>query len=100
MPRFLSTMQLPIMALGICDRCGFKFPLMELFPDPNYPGMRVDKRCVDVLDPYTLPARGPDNFQLPFVRPDVVIDVNAMGLYTPDGAYFLTSVSGATWLVP
>jgi hypothetical protein len=61
----------PYYAVGICDRCNFRYLLDELIPDGNLPGLRVCRECWDELDPYRLPARQPDNIVLPFVRPDV-----------------------------
>lgn len=100
MPRFLDTISNPVVAIGICDRCGFKFPIMELMPDPNFPGLRVDKRCIDQLDPYRLPARQSETISLQFVRPDQPIDVNVLALYSPDASLFLMNASGFLWLIP
>jgi len=56
--------------IGLCDRCHEKFPLDQLFPDPNSPGLRVCFADLDVYDPYRLPARQTENIALPFTRPD------------------------------
>jgi len=58
--------------IGLCARCGLKFPLDELVDDPNYPGLKVCMKNddVDEYDPYRLPPREPDNTVLEFVRPD------------------------------
>lgn len=100
MPLFLDTLDRPVLAIGICDRCGFKFPIGELMPDPNFPGLRVDRRCVDELDPYRLPPRQTENVSLQFARPDVPIDVNVLALYSPDASIFLMNASGGSWLIP
>ncbi len=63
----------PWYAVGICDRCNRRFPLHELIEDGNLPGLRVCQEDWDMLDPYRLPPRQPDNLVLPFVRPDVGI---------------------------
>jgi|ERR1051325_4279273 hypothetical protein len=63
----------PYYAVGICDRCNRRFPLHELIQDGNLPGLRVCRDDWDMLDPYRLPPRQPDNLVLPFVRPDVPI---------------------------
>jgi hypothetical protein len=70
MPRFLS---LSDGSPGICDRCARKFPLSQLKPDPNAPGLMVCDADRDQLDPYRLPPRGADRIALPLVRPDVLI---------------------------
>lgn len=100
MPRFLDTRSNSVLAIGICDRCGFKFPIGELMPDTNFPGLRVDRRCLDSLDPYRLPARQSETISLQFVRPDVPIDVNVLAIYTNDGEGFLMNQSGTVWLIP
>lgn len=71
MPRFLNTTGQATLGIGICDRCSRKMPLAMLFPDPNSPGLRVCADDLDVLDPWRLPARTPENTTLPFYRPDV-----------------------------
>lgn len=73
MPLYLNTLNEPVLAIGICDRCRCKFPLMDLLPDPNTPGLRVCAKDRDVYDPWRLPAIQPDKITLPFVRPDVPI---------------------------
>jgi hypothetical protein len=75
----------PYYAVGICDRCNFRFFLDELIPDGNLPGLRVCRECWDELDPYRLPARQPDNIILPFVRPDVPI---ALAVAASESALF------------
>jgi hypothetical protein len=60
--------------IGLCDRCHEKFPLDQLHPDPNSPGLRVCLADLDVLDPYRLPARQTENIALPFTRPDEPLD--------------------------
>ena len=71
MPKFLDTRGNSTLGIGICGRCSGKFPLHELHPDPNTPGLKVCRDDLDVLDPYRLPARQPDRIVLPFTRPDV-----------------------------
>ena len=100
MPLFLDTRGNATLGIGICDRCGFKFPLGQLFSDPNYPGLKVDKECLDLLDPYRLPARETENVTLLFVRPDTPIDVDVLAIYTPDASEFLMNAAGFIWLIP
>lgn len=86
---FLNTRGRATLGIGICARCSLKFPLEELSPDRNSPGLMVCKADNDEFDPYRLPARQPDNITLPFTRPDVDLDVPAtrdtrVGLRTQD----------------
>lgn len=74
MPLYLDTRGLPILGIGICARCCFKFPLVELHPDPNSPGLMVCKADLDQYDPYRLPPPPADKFNLPFTRPDAVLE--------------------------
>lgn len=73
MPRFLNTTGNATLGIAICSRCQFKFPLGELQPDANIPGLLVCDQDRDNYDPYRLPARPPDKISLPFVRPDVAL---------------------------
>lgn len=86
MPRYLDTRGNPTLGIGICQRCWCKFPLHELVPDPNAPGMRVCLEDRDNYDPYRLPPKRPDRINLPFTRPDtpLVADVAEVG-----GTYFV-----------
>lgn len=87
---FLDTTGLSNFGIGICDRCSFKFPLVELYSDPNTPGLKVCEDCIDEYDPYRLPARKTENITLQFVRPDVPIDDLQPGAVSP--AYGLFGV--------
>ena len=71
---FLDTRGRATLAIGICGRCSRKFPLDELMPDPNYPGLRVCRADRDDYDPYRLPARQPETISLRFPRPDVPLE--------------------------
>jgi hypothetical protein len=74
MPIFLDTRNKPTLAIGVCDRCNFKFPLSELMPDRDKPGMLVCRKDNDVKDPWRLPFVALDaNIGLPRARPDVKI---------------------------
>lgn len=100
MPRFLNTRGNSTLAIGICGRCGIKFPLGDLQPDPNYPGLLVCDKDRDEYDPYRLPARQPDNIVLPFTRPDTPIGTDPNGLPTEDDNYFIIVESGDDYLEP
>lgn len=68
---YLDTRGREYLAIGLCDRCHRKFPLEELLPDENIPGLRVCKVDRDVYDPWRLPAPAPENIALRFARPDL-----------------------------
>jgi len=74
MPIFLDTRGNSTLGIALCARCSRKFPLGELYSDPNSPGLRVCKEDLDEFDPYRLPARQPDTITLPFCRPDLPLD--------------------------
>ena len=59
--------------IGLCARCSRKFPLDELFSDPNSPGLKVCADDLDEYDPYRLPARRTEDIALRFTRPDVLL---------------------------
>lgn len=78
MPIFLDTTGNPSLAIAICDRCKFKFPIGELSPDRDKPGLFVCKNDNDVKDPWRLPFVPKDaNIGLPKARPDVPIPTSA-----------------------
>lgn len=87
----------PWYAVGICDRCNRRFLLHELIEDGNLPGLRVCRDDWDELDPYRLPARQTEDITLPFVRPDVPIEVTSCVhayelpgyVVTEDGLYYV-----------
>ena len=83
MPIFLDTRGHETLGIGICDRCSRKFPLDELFSDPNTPGLKVCRDDIDDYDPYRLPARKTEDIALRFVRPDVPIDDLQPGAVSP-----------------
>lgn len=91
---FLDTTGLSNFGIGICDRCSRKFPLVELYSDPNTPGLKVCKEDIDQYDPYRLPARKTENITLRFVRPDVPLDDLQVGAVSP--AFGLFGVISAT----
>jgi hypothetical protein len=70
MGMYLDTRGLSSLAIGICGRCSLKFPVVDLMPDPNSPGLLVCRDDVDDYDPYRLPPREVEDITLLFVRPD------------------------------
>lgn len=70
MPKYLNTLGNRTYAIGICDRCGCKFPYDELQPDPESPGLRVCEKDRDLPDPYMKPAKKPEVISLRYPRPD------------------------------
>jgi hypothetical protein len=57
--------------------------LDDLYPDPNFPGLRVCKEDLDVLDPWRLPARQTEDIHLPFTRPDRPLTVTTQEAQYP-----------------
>lgn len=98
MTRFIDPSGQPTFGIGICARCSRKFPLADLSPDPNYPGLMVCVEDKDEYDPYRLAPRAPDKIILPFNRPDVSVSTNPAGLITEDGNYFITTENGAEYI--
>lgn len=85
MVRFLDTTGNAPLSIGICGRCKLKYPLGELMPDPNAPGLFVCRDDIDQFDPYRLAARQLERIVVDNPRPD---DPMAPGgpvpLYTPN----------------
>lgn len=100
MPLFLDTRGKAFAAIAVCDRCSRKFPLEELMPDPNFPGLRVCRDDLDELDPYRLPARQTERITLPFVRPDTQLTSAPYGVITEDGNSFITNEDVNEYLEP
>lgn len=78
MPTFIDPTGQPTYGIALCARCSQKFPLADLYPDPNSPGLMVCKEDLDEFDPYRLPARVTEDITLPFVRPDVSLDTSGL----------------------
>lgn len=94
MPRFLDTTGLSSLAIGVCDRCKMKRPLVTLQPDTNFPGLRVcDQGCKDDKDPYRLPARKTERINLRYPRPDVSVAVDPDGIVTGGYGNFTLSTN-------
>ena len=79
MPVYLDTRGNSVLSVAICDRCSRKFAYTELYPDPNFPGMRVCAVDRDNFDPWRLPAIQTENITLRFPRPDVSIATGPVG---------------------
>lgn len=77
MTRFLNTTGKSTLGVGICDRCRKKFPIDELRPDRDNPGLLVCQKDNDQVDRYKLPARKPESLTLRKIRLDVDIAEDA-----------------------
>lgn len=100
MPIYLDTRGNSSLGIALCDRCSTKFPIGELYPDPNSPGLRVCRKDLDVLDPYRLPARQPEDITMRFTRPDTSIATNPQGMPTEDGDAFIIAEGDSEYLEP
>ncbi len=78
MSKYLKTKGCSNLAIAICPRCKFKIKYEDLVKDPNTQQM-VCPECQDQLDPYRLPVRAGDKFNLQYPRPDedLVVDAGA-----------------------
>lgn len=77
MSYFLNTKGRQTLGIGVCDRCKRKFPIDELKPDRDNPGLLVCDADNDERDRYKLPPRVPETVTLRQVRPDTDVSVNA-----------------------
>lgn len=71
MSLYLDTTGNSSVGIAICGRCSQKFPIVELSPDPNSPGLMVCADDLDMIDPYRLPPRETEDITLLYPRPDV-----------------------------
>ena len=85
MPVWLDTRGNSVLSVAICDRCNRKMAYVDLYPDPNFPGMRVCKEDLDQYDPWRLPARQTENIALRWPRPDVSVALQADHVLTENG---------------
>lgn len=60
-------------AIAICYRCSMKMYYDDLMKDPNT-GAYYCKDCVDLYDPWRLPARKTENIALRHPRPDAPLE--------------------------
>jgi hypothetical protein len=67
--RYLPVRTKGTAAIAICFRCQRKVYYDDLRKDPNN-GNYLCKECVDVLDPWRLPARQTENISLDHPRKD------------------------------
>jgi hypothetical protein len=81
MSRYIDTRGHSTLAIGICGRCSRKFPLDELHPDPNTPGLHVCDDDLDRFDPWRLPPREAERISVTDARPDVSLAVGTQ--YVP-----------------
>jgi len=97
MPVFLNTTGRAYLGIACCARCARKFPLGELYSDPNAPGLMVCRDDLDQYDPWRLAARTPENITLPFVRPDeqlIPVDTVLASILLESGGYLLKEDGG------
>lgn len=64
-------------AISICGRCAKKIYYSDLVLDPNNKNYYCPE-CVDLFDPWRLPARKAEDISLKHPRPDIPV-------YDPDG---------------
>jgi len=73
MSLWLNTEGLTSLAIAICDRCKMKRPIVDMYSDPNQPGVFACIDCIDEFDPWRLPARESEDITLEHPRPDLDI---------------------------
>lgn len=77
--------------VGVCDSCGFLFPLSELFPQMQYAGNSlvwlgtfVDRKCLNVPSEFLRPALlGPEPIPPRYPRPTNYATENQGGTPPP-----------------
>jgi hypothetical protein len=97
---FLDTRGRSTLGIGVCDRCNRKMSIEDLYSDPNSPGLRVCLIDRDEYDPYRLPARQPERISLPFVRPDVPINTQPVGIVAENNDQFIVTSNNDEFLIP
>lgn len=88
MSAFLDTSGNARLSVAICGRCSLKFPIDELIPDLNSPGLLVCRDDADDLDPYRLPPRETEDITITMPRPDLPLGIAAV---IPGSAQWPTS---------
>lgn len=98
MPIFLDTRGKSSLGIGICARCSVKYPIGELTPDPNAPGLLVcPDGCKDDLDPWRLSPRETEDITLEYCRPDVSVATQGP---SPVYANQIDGISSVLFTVP
>jgi hypothetical protein len=74
----MSRLYLPVnahgsVAIAICPRCQKKVQYAALKQDPNNQNWYCAE-CVDLYDPWKLPARRPEDISLQHPRPDTELE--------------------------
>ena len=87
MPMYIDTRGRNPISIGICARCGLKYPLADLMPDPNSPGLLVCEDDLDQFDPYRLPARETEKITVDNPRPDVSVAVSGPTIWAASTGY-------------
>lgn len=104
MSLYVSTEGMARVAIGICGRCSLKFPLVDLMPDPNSPGLMVCRDDVDDFDPWRLAPREPEDISLEFPRPDLKLITPVVGPPSPGvigfdaSSFFVDDVAGFAYI--
>lgn len=95
---YLDTRGNTRIAIAICGRCSLKFPIDDLHPDPNSPGLMVCGTpgamtgkgtwvggfgCADMYDPYRLPPAEVEDITLEYPRPDLPLITTTVAPGTP-----------------
>ena len=60
-------------AIAVCPRCARKMQYDALRKDPNNGNFYCDE-CVDIYDPWRLPARQAEDISINHPRPDVPLE--------------------------
>lgn len=94
MPIYIDPTGESTYGIGLCARCSRKFPLAQLRPDPNSPGLMVCDDDADEFDPYRLPARQTENITLPFTRPDLPLTGRRAVVATPVETFRMLTEGG------
>ena len=80
-------------AIAVCPRCSTKVYYDDLKKDPNN-NQYYCADCVDIYDPWRLPARQAEDTSLQHPRPDVPLIDLATLLVTEQGFYIVTEHGG------
>lgn len=75
MSLFLPVARHGSVAIAVCPRCQKKMNYADLKMDPNNSQLYCGD-CVDILDPWRVAARSPEDISLQHPRPDVILGEN------------------------